>query len=132
MAVLDRRDRRSSSEMRGTEGTIGWATAPMHMHFVPWLDDEAILPAQAVKLSIDANITITIMRESATINEIIHCLLSYAQAFKENNGVHFRNIRIVDIAEDLLSSNFLAISSKETYVCYIRGSKMLIKHKDEL
>lgn len=50
------------------------------------------------------------------------------QAFEEADGVHLVDVRITDIAEDMIPSNFLNGSSRATYIRYMKNGKMMIKH----
>lgn len=55
-------------------------------------------------------------------------LLKYARALVENNGVRFIAVCILEIFEDMTSSNFLSANSTVTYVRYVRVGKKMMKN----
>lgn len=54
-------------------------------------------------------------------------LIRYVRSIEEEYGVRLIDTRIMDIAEDMMFSNFFTTKSRETYISYIRASKMSIK-----
>lgn len=58
--------------------------------------------------------------------------LNYAPALKEDITVHFVDVRIMDIVEDMTSLNLLAANSSVTYRRYIRVGKTMIKRQGVL
>lgn len=59
----------------------------------------------------------------------MQCLPSYLKAFEENVFPRFLNARIMDIADDMKSHNFLFVNSNATHVRCITFGMMMIKHK---
>lgn len=83
--------------------------------------------AQPIKLSKFANISTEIVWYKPTRTEKMKSLLNYAQAIDENCSLQFVNVRITDIFDEKMSSNFLAANCRVIYVCYIRAGKVMIK-----
>lgn len=69
-----------------------------------------------------------ILRPEATFTDPIYSLLRYARAFKRPRGVRVVYVRLADITEAMMSSNFLAVSSRATYIRYAKADKMTIKY----
>lgn len=55
--------------------------------------------------------------------------LSYARAFNEKYGVRFVGVRMMDVSDDLTSSNFLVAYFRAAYVRYIRTRKVMVNQK---
>lgn len=106
---------------------LKWDSASLRMCNAFCVDDKAILPPWAIKHSKTARIYTAILRLKATFADKMKSFLSYTQEFKENCGVRFVHVRLMDILEDLMSSNFSAANSWATYVCYIWAGKMTKK-----
>lgn len=49
--------------------------------------------------------------------------------FGEDHAVPFVDVHIVDLLDDMMSSNFPTTNSETVYVRYIRVSEKMIKHK---
>lgn len=99
------------------------------MTYALLVDSMPILPAVAIKLSKDANISTVSVRRKAIFTDTIHILLSYAQVFKADYGVRFVNVRVLDIVEAIKSSNLLSSNSRATYVHYLKDGKRIMKSK---
>lgn len=59
----------------------------------------------------------------------MYSLLGYAQTFEEDYDIRFVEVRIMHYLDDMISSSFLAASSKATCESYIRVRKMSFKHQ---
>lgn len=58
--------------------------------------------------------------------------LSYEGAFGEEDVVHFVHVRIVDIEENMMSSNVLAANSRATYIRFSKASRKMIRNQEVL
>lgn len=76
-----------------------------------------------------ANIYTGTVRREETFTDTTKSLLSYARVFGESFGVRFVGVRILDVVEDMLSLHFLASSSRETCIRYIKGGKIMFKYQ---
>lgn len=79
-----------------------------------------------------ASVTTVIKRREAILADTIHCMLCYVRAPREGYGVRFVDVRITDIVEDMMFSNFLAANSTATYIRYLKVCKMIIFYQDML
>lgn len=68
-------------------------------------------------------------RRKVKFTETIQSLLSYTRAFQKDYVLRSVNVHATDIVEDIMFSNFFAVNSGATYICYLRVSKIMIKHK---
>lgn len=59
-------------------------------------------------------------------------LLSYVRASEEDYGRRLVDVRIFAIREDGISSYFLAVSVRATYIRYVTVRKKMIKHESVL
>lgn len=57
-------------------------------------------------------------------------MLRYVKAFDKNYSLHSVDMHVVNSFGDVVSSNFLAVVSEETCICYIIVDRMLIGHED--
>lgn len=62
----------------------------------------------------------------------MHTLSSYADALKEDCGIRFVDMRIIDIVGDIMSSNFFAEKFKAAYKRFITGGRMMIRQQSVL
>lgn len=97
------------------------------MRYVFLDESKPILPCQAIKLSKTENISTANVRRKATFTDRMQSLLSYTRVFKEDIGVRFVDVRIMDIEEKMVFSMFLAASSRTTHVRYIRTGEMMTR-----
>lgn len=100
---------------------------PLRKRYAIWADEKLISPAQAKglrKLAISA----TIVRRQATLLDMMQCLLSSVQAFEEDYVICFLDTCKTVIIVDMMSSSFLAISSRATYLRYNRFGRIIIKY----
>lgn len=58
--------------------------------------------------------------------------LGYTRVFEEDHSVRLVYMRTMDIVEDMLSSNFLSVNSRTTYLRYSRDSEMIVKYRSVL
>lgn len=121
--------RRRSVEILSDKEGVGWAPDSLLLLYAFCVDDEAISPAQAIKLSKIANISIAILRREAKFTDIIDSLLSYERPFKEDHGARFVDVHIIDIFKDKMISEPQAAKYSATYVHYISVVNMMIKQK---
>lgn len=106
-----------------------WASETLRICYVFWVNGKPISPVQVIILSKIEIVLTVIMRREATSTEIMKSVLSYARSFNENYGVHFFDVRIIDILEDMMFSSFLAGNFRVTYVSYISVVMMIIRHE---
>lgn len=124
--------RSHSTKILSDRGSMRGAADPLHIHYTFQLDARVILPAQAIKLSSNANSFTAIVRLQEKFSDFIKSLLSYIRPFKENHGMCIVAMLVIDIVVDIISSGFLAANSRATYVRYIRVGKIMIKPKEVL
>lgn len=99
----------------------------LRMCYASWIYCKPIWPVQAILQSKIANISIVIVQGEATFTDTLQILLSYERFFEEDYGVRVVDVRVMDIAEDMMSSEFFAARAKATYICYSTGKRMIIK-----
>lgn len=56
-------------------------------------------------------------------------VLNYVRAFDENYAVSFVDASVLDIDDDMTSSNFMAANSKTSFARYISVDKMMMKNE---
>lgn len=54
------------------------------------------------------------------------------RVFEENYGVHVFDVRVMNVVEDMMSSNVPTFNSRAACLRYIRVGKMIIKHRGVL
>lgn len=91
-----------------------------------WKEGQLITPAQPIKLSMMTNISTGLLRRINTLADVSGGVLNYAREFEEAYNVPFVEARFVDILKNMMSSNFLAASSKATYVRQVRLAELMI------
>lgn len=101
------------------EDRLGWAAEPLHMSYVLRAESKPISPAQAIKVSEIANISIAIVRREAAFADRMHNLLSYARLLKKDYGAGFVCVRITNFVEDMMLSIFSAFNYRVPHICYI-------------
>lgn len=62
------------------------------------------------------NILATIVRHLASSIDAIQSILNYLQAFPANNALRLASVRVLDIIDETLSSDFLPADVNDTYV----------------
>lgn len=120
--------RRSVRMLQNEEG-VEWVLTSGCMSIAFRVDSKTVLSAQTIKLSKIANIFTANVGRKATSIDTMRSLLSYTQVIEENYIVRFFIEHILDIAEDIMFSNFLAVNSKATYARNIRDRKIMMKNK---
>lgn len=132
MFMLNGRHWRRSMEILRVEDSAECTFYLLRTRYVFCADGKSISPAQEIRLSKMANISMAIVRYKATFTDTSHSLLSYARACEENYSVRNIDIRLSYIVEELMSSKFLADSSRATYIRYNTVAKMMIQHQHVL
>lgn len=89
---------------------------------------EAISLAQAIKLSIIANISSAIVRRKENSADTMKSLLSYVSVPKEQYGVCFVDMRMMDHMDDMRSLHVLADRWRVMYERYSRAKNMIFEH----
>lgn len=59
-------------------------------------------------------------------------LLSYERAFEGDDDLHFDEVCMKDILDDMISLNLRPDNFSVTYERYIRAGRMMIEHKADL
>lgn len=88
------------------------------MHHAFRIDEKAMSSGEAMKLRKLTTLSTAIVRQEATFTETMQRPLSYARTFEEVYVSHFVFVCIMDIFNDIMSSNFLAANCRATYVRY--------------
>lgn len=102
------------------------------MHYAFQIDGKPITAAQEIKLSKKANILTAILRREISFNDIIRSVLNYEQTFEEVYAVSFVDACVLELVDDTMSLNFLAVNCKEAYDCYSSVVKTMIKNEGVL
>lgn len=111
VTMLIGRHQRPGIEMLSDEDCMSCALKPMHKRYAYRVDGKATLPAQMTNLSKIANILMAIVRRKATFPDTIQTVPRYTRALEKGYGARSVDVNIMDIAEDMIYSNFLAANS---------------------
>lgn len=132
MVMLDGHHRCHSIEMLQKKDGVECFAEPLHMHYGFRVGGKATSPAEGVNLRKITNLSTAIVQREPMFPDTMQSLLSYVQAFEENYGVHFLHMRISDIMENIIYSNFLPTKSRATSKRYIGVDKMMRKNRGVL
>lgn len=69
------------------------------------------------------------MQRKVTFAETVESLLSYARWFGEVHGLELVNAHKTDVVEDKISSEFMAIISRATYIHRTGARRMKIRYQ---
>lgn len=72
------------------------------------------------------------MWREATVTDTKQSSLRYARAIKDDYTKNFVDVRIFNILEDIMSSNFFDANFRATYVRYVIVSMMVMKNQGVL
>lgn len=75
----------------------------------------AVSKAEVIKLSRPGNEVDGIVRSDSTFVDLMKAILTFAFAFEKEHNENFVATNIVDIVEDVLSSEFLTKISAKSY-----------------
>lgn len=92
------------------------------------VEGNPILLDQASKLSKIANPFTAIVRSKETAIDTMQSMVSYARALDGGCGEYFVILCIMSIEEDIMSSCFLAASSRAVFIQYNSVGKIINKH----
>lgn len=118
--MLYGRHRKFSIVLIRDEDQLEWAAEPLSMRYTFRIDGNSINRAASIKLKKIADISTAILRHETGLTDTINSVLSYAQAFEDDDEVSFVNARVPDIFEDKILSNFLYANSK-TSLCSLHS-----------
>lgn len=96
---------RSVEILRDGEG-VEWASEPLCICYVFYIDGKHISPAQTIEHSKIANISRATVRREARFTGTMQSRLNYEQAFEEEYGVSFVDVRMTGIVEDMPSLSY--------------------------
>lgn len=100
-----------------------WVEAPLLWRCVTRHEGHPIAHTEAIKLNNVSNkLTGLIWRDSSFV-EVMKFVLNFIVAFQRGHGVSFIAVRMVDIVDDMLSSDIMTSNSRQKYYGYIRKAK---------
>lgn len=131
MVTLDGRHRRRSVRVVRDEDSLKWATEPLGVWYAFCIDEKPISLDQAIKLSKIAEVSTFIVSCKTTFTNTIQGVLNSTRAF-EDYGKIFVDLSVLDIVDDMMSSNVLDENPKATYTRYMCVGKMMMKIEGKL
>lgn len=124
--LLDEPSQHCYVDMLENWSTIGCTEDPQ-LVLLSW--NNYHFPAQAIKLSEIVKISNGILKSKEPFRIFLYSLLGYTQTFEETHGVCFFDVCLVEVIENLVSSNVLATSFEKNTIWYIIIDKMAIARK---
>lgn len=111
------------------EEGVGCTADLFGIHSPFWTFGIAVSQLLAIDLSKIVNISTAIVCRRATFTDTTQSFLNWSRAFGEDCSVEFVNACRMGFLEYMKSSNFLAASSRVTYVYYLRLDTMMSELK---
>lgn len=97
---------------------------PQRMFYTYRADCKAISSAQAIRWSKISKLFTAIVPRKATFVRTMQSLLSYVEEFDEDYNVRSVDVRITDVMDDMMYSNFFAANCRTVYIGYKRVNRM--------
>lgn len=127
MVMLDGWPRRLAVYLLRDEDHLVWAAKLLCMLYALCIGGKPITAAQAIKLSKIAYTSTAIGRQETGFTDTICTVFNYVRALEKSYAVSVNDARVLDILDDMMWANLLAVNSKNSYACYFCFVNMMGK-----
>lgn len=114
------------------EDCLVWVLKPLRVRCAFRIHGKRISSSVKIMLRKIAKISTATMRLKLTLTDTVQSFSSYSEASREDYAVRFAYVPLKYIFEDMMTWNFVAVHTSNTYVQFIVVSRMMIKHKSRL